>query len=231
MWRIAQKGNREKLPITFISSLPTISSAAKQLYSAGQCSIKEIFSSSEWIGISGEGVAVVLDLYGNFCSYGENLTELMRYFRGNNGLLDILENLRITLKAAVMAALIALTKGVRDDKSEIAESGTVSILTRYFLRHKVFVNVASNESLSAHQKLVFHQLCIKKNKQKKATLRDQFADWALLRRHTRVLLGTIRRQIAHSCWILSKTHLVIFSMQVTACWKGSCSKIPSMVQN
>ena len=132
-----------------------ISSAAKQLCSAGQCSIKEIFSTSEWIGISGEGVAVVLDLYGNFCSYGKNLTELMRYFRGNNGLLDMLENLKITLKAAVMAALIALTKGVRDDKSEIAESGTVSILTRYALRSNVFFNGTSYDSIFAHQKLVY----------------------------------------------------------------------------
>ena len=88
----------------------------------------------------------------------------MRSFGGKYGVLDLLENLRITLKAAVMAALIALTKGVRDDKSEIAESGTASILTRYFLRHEVFVNVESNHF--QHTKNLFSSTLYLKKKNK-----------------------------------------------------------------
>lgn len=48
----------------------------------------------------------------------------------SNELSRLLEDLKLHLRSAVMAALITLVNGIRHDRSDIADSGTVSVLTR-----------------------------------------------------------------------------------------------------
>jgi|MDSY01.1.fsa_nt_gb hypothetical protein len=100
----------------------------------GQRSVNGLFSSASWMGVDGEGFIVALDLYSQFCASWPELTMLVQPLRdiaaSPSRLLNLVTELKTSLQAAVVAALVCLVRGVRNDATEIADNATVAVLTR-----------------------------------------------------------------------------------------------------
>ena len=117
--------------LTFSRIYHTLSLQPRQYCKAGKLSTEALFASPERVGVEGEGFTVILDLFSRFSSSYAELEELVRPMgEASNKLSRLLQDLKLHLRSAVMAVLITLVNGIRHDRSDIAESGTVSVLTR-----------------------------------------------------------------------------------------------------